>query len=84
MKMPGKKKDIIVIWWYDAVSMPSREQTDAVNNLQLAVNCNIGWIMHENELRIVLCHGNSNTGELDHYLIPTANIMKRKLIFPKG
>lgn len=81
--LPCKRADIVIIWWWDAVSGSAREQADTVKDLQLALNCNIGWIAHENDTRLVLCHGRSSTGEMDNFQIPVANIVKRLTICPK-
>lgn len=81
--MPCRKEKIVIIWWWDAVSSSSRVQMDETGSLKLAQNCNIGWIAQEDDERIVLCHGKSTTGEVDHFLIPKPNIIKRVTVCPR-
>ncbi len=76
-KLPCKKADVEFIFWKDAVSQWSRGQLEEAASLALAQNVNVGWVVHENEDRIVFCNGTSSTGEMDHLVIPTANVIQR-------
>lgn len=76
-QLPCRKSDVEFVIWKDAVSQWSRGQLDEASELGLARNVNIGWVVHENEERIVFCNGTSSTGEMDHLVIPTANVVER-------
>lgn len=76
VKLPHKNQ-IEFIVWKDAVGDSSRVMIDAVEDVALAVNTNLGWVIHENEDRIVLAHGTSTTGEVDHFVIPKNCIVER-------
>ena len=43
----------------------------------LVTNSNLGFIMHENDERIILVHGLSTGGEVDYFAIPTNCIVER-------
>lgn len=76
-KLPCRKSDVMFIVWKDAVSEWTRGQLDEASSLQLAVNTNVGWVIHEDNERIVFCNGTSTTGEMDHLVIPAANVIER-------
>ena len=82
MKLPCKKNDVVFIAWHDACCETSRVHQDAIDEVGLVTNTNIGWIAHENERRIVLAHGVSTGGEIDHLAIPTASIISRVPLMP--
>ena len=77
MKLPCKKTDVEFIVWKDAVSQWTRGQVEEAAELALATNINVGWVIHENAERIVFSNGTSSTGEMDHLVIPTANVVER-------
>jgi hypothetical protein len=78
--LPCRKTDLIWVVWEDACGDSTRAQRDVVAAQQLAVNVNLGWIIHEDAKRIVLAHGTSSTGEIDHFVIPQVSILER--IYP--
>lgn len=73
MQRPPKNK-LVWVTWYDAVGDSSRATIEELSSIALAKNCNLGWIIHEDATRIVLAHGFSDTGEIDHFTIPRGNI----------
>ena len=73
---PRKASELKWIVWRDAVG-GDRIHRDDVARAHLATNTNLGWVEHENEDRIVLCHGFSDTGELDYMQIPVGDILER-------
>ena len=77
MDLPCKRSDLLFIRWCDAVCDSECAQIEEARKAQLAVNVNVGWILHENADRLVLAHGLSSTGEIDFYVIPVANILER-------
>jgi len=77
LRLPCKKSEVEFIVWKDAVSQWSRGQLEEAAALALAQNVNVGWVVHENEDRIVFCNGTSSTGEMDHLVIPTPNVVQR-------
>ncbi len=76
-KLPCRKTQVEFVIWRDAVSEWTRGQVEDAAKLQLATNVNIGWVVHENGDRIVFCNGTSSSGEMDHLVIPTANVIER-------
>lgn len=73
--MPEK---IIGITWLDAAQMHERireEDFEIYNGL--SKNFNIGWIINENDTRIILCFGTCSTGEYDIMAIPTNAVIER-------
>lgn len=74
------KSQMVWIVWKDAVGDSSRMMADSVRDAQLVINVNCGWIIHENEERIVLAHGLSTSGEVDYFVIPSNCILERKPI----
>jgi len=74
---PCKKSDVVFIQWLDAVQEWRRGQLEDVRGAQLATNVSIGWIVDENVDRLVLANGSSSTGEVDHIIIPTPNVLER-------
>ena len=73
---PRKSTQLVWITWRDAVG-GDRIHRDDIERARLAVNTNLGWIEHEDDQRIVLCHGFSNTGEYEYTQIPISDIIKR-------
>lgn len=73
---PRKSTQLVWITWRDAVG-GDRIHRDDISRAKLAVNTNLGWIEHENDERIVLCHGFSNTGEYEYTQIPISDIIER-------
>ncbi len=65
------------ITWKDAVGSSSRAQADGLKQVTLAINTNIGWVAHETDELVVLAHGISDTGEVDHFAIPKSCIVER-------
>ena len=80
--LPCRKGCVIWIRWRDAVGNSTRAQVEDAANAQLALNTNIGWVLHENAERLVLAHGVSSTGEVDHFVIPIACIVERRPVVP--
>lgn len=74
MDRPSKSK-LVWIKWRDAVGGTSRADAAEIAGSTLATNDNLGFIVHEDEHRVVLGHGFSSTGEIDHYTIPRGNII---------
>lgn len=73
MKRPAKRQ-LVWVTWQDAVGDSSRAHIDDLAGITLALNTNLGWIIHEDDSRIVLAHGFSSTGEVDHFTIPRGDI----------
>ena len=73
---PRKNSELLWIIWQDAVG-GDRIHRDDISTSKLAINTNLGWIEHENDDRVVLCHGFGNTGEHEHTTIPTGDILQR-------
>ena len=76
-KLPCNKSAVEFVVWKDAVSQWTRGQLDEAAELAPATNVNVGWVIHENDDRIVFCNGTSSTGEMDRLVIPTANVVRR-------
>jgi hypothetical protein len=77
------KKDLIWVTWKDAVGCSSRVQFESLKDISLVYNTNLGWIIDENSERIVLAHGVSTSGEVDHFAIPTGDIISREPVVAK-
>ena len=75
-KKPRPNTDLVWINWDDAVG-GDRIRAEDIPNSHLAENWNLGWIEHEDDKRIVLCHAFSSTGEYEHTTIPQADIVDR-------
>lgn len=83
MQLP-RKNQIEWIVWRDACADSMRSHLDSVNELRLVTNANVGWVLDENEERIVLAHGQSTSGEIDHFVIPTNSIVERvRIVAPR-
>lgn len=65
------------VTWKDAVGSSSRAQVEGLKQVVLAVNTNIGWVAHETDELLVLAHGVSDTGEVDHFAIPKSCVVER-------
>lgn len=76
-ELPAKKKQLTWIVWRDAIGQSVRTDGDALKSVTLATNCNLGWIVDENEDRVVLANGHSTSGELDTMAIDTRTIIER-------
>lgn len=81
--LPCKKNELLFVKWKDAVGDSSRAHRDDVKNASLVTNTNIGWILHEDEERIVLAHGCSTSGEIDHFVIPKGDIVERTYVIKR-
>lgn len=69
---------LVWIVWKDAVGGSNRSVPEALKDIRLVTNINLGWIVHENRERIVLAHGRSSgTDEIDNFVIPKKNIVER-------
>lgn len=72
-----ESKEIVWITWKDAVSDSTRLHIDSVSDCALVTNSNLGFIMHENDERVILVHGISTSGEVDYFAIPANCIIER-------
>lgn len=81
MQHPAKNQ-LEWIRWRDACAASSRAGEDELAQLRPATNVNLGWVIDENDQRVVLAHGYSSSGEIDHFVIPTACILDRSPIIP--
>lgn len=72
--------DLVLIRWYDACNESTRTDESDLAKVKLAENSNIGWIVHENDTRIVLAHGWSSSGEVDHFTIAVGDIFERSYL----
>lgn len=79
MNLPCKKSEVCWIIWRDAYG-GERIHRDNISQGGIVINMNVGWIAHEDESRIALAQGISQSGELDVLYIPTENIVEK--IFP--
>jgi hypothetical protein len=84
-KLPAlpDKSEMVVIIWKDAVGDSSRMAADSIQDAQLVINANFGWIIHQNEERLVLAHGLSTSGEVDYFVIPVNCVIEKRELFPK-
>lgn len=69
--------DLVGILWLDACNESTRTDESDLAKVKLAENFNVGWIVHEDSNRLVLAHGSSSSGEVDHFTIPVGNIIDR-------
>jgi hypothetical protein len=74
------RKELVWIVWKDACDSSSRVHVDSIKDVQLVCNANLGWILDENEERVVLGHGLSTSGEIDHFVIPANCIIRRERV----
>lgn len=72
--MKPHKKDLVWVTWRDAESSSTRTHVEDLADVRLSRNVNLGWVIHENERRIVLAHGFCTSGEVDHFAIPKGDI----------
>ena len=82
-KLPYPKVDLVCVFWEDAVGESTRIEADAIHNLSVALNSNVGWIVAENDKVMRLCHGASTSGELDCIEILKANVIEILAIAPR-
>lgn len=73
--MKPNRKALVWVEWQDAVGDSTRTHFEDVGAASLVKNINLGWVLHENASRIVLAHGFSSSGEVDHFTIPQADIL---------
>jgi len=83
MIRPAKNAELVWIVWADAVGESCRHHAENVAGLHLATNTNLGWVVHENERRLILAHGMSDSGELDVFAIPQNCIIERIPVIKK-
>lgn len=69
--------DVEVIIWRDAFGTSERIQEAEIPGITVATNVNIGYIIHENDDRLILANGHSTSGEIDHIVIPAENVTAR-------
>jgi hypothetical protein len=74
MRRPDKRK-LVWVTWHDAVAETSRAHEDDLAERSLTTNVNLGWIAHQDAKRMVLAHGYSCTGEIDHFTIPMGDVL---------
>jgi len=74
---PGKP--LVQITWFDACSDSARMHHDVetVVNYVLPTMHNVGYILHENDVRVMLAHGKGSSGEIDFFAIPVSCIIDR-------
>ena len=80
VQVPCEDREIVWVVWVDAVNLSTRVHYEAVRDCSCATNVNVGWVVDENDKRIVLAHGKSSTGEIDVFVIPVENIIERKQV----
>ena len=83
MDLPCEAGQVEFIIWRDAVNMSTRSHVAELDKVRCAHNTNLGWVMNENADRVVLAHGISDTGEVDHFVIPKNCIIERVPIISK-
>lgn len=72
--MKPNKKELVWVTWRDAESSSTRTHVEDLADVRLSRNVNLGWVIHENDKRIVLAHGFCTSGEVDHFAIPRGDI----------
>lgn len=82
-KLPYPKVDLVCVFWEDAEGESARVDADAVHNLAVALNSNVGWIVAENDKVLRLCHGASTSGELDCIAILKSNVVDVVHVAPR-
>ena len=71
-------KTLIGITWWDASQVHDRIREEDFESYDgLSKNYNIGWVLNENDVRILLCFGTCSTGEFDIMAIPTNAVIER-------
>lgn len=74
MITPNKRK-LVWITWRDAVSDSTRTHIDELSKIRLSINTNLGWVIEEDQDRIVLAHGYDDADWIDHFAIPVGDII---------
>lgn len=77
---PFPESQLEIVQWHDAVGDSTRTHYESIDDIRLARNTNIGWVIREDDELIVLAHGKSDTGEADHLVIPVSCILDRKRV----
>lgn len=83
MDMPCKKSEVCWIVWRDAVGGGDRVHRDDIEQCGIVINRSLGWIAHEDDSRIALAQGLSQTGELDVIYIPVENVTDRVYLYSR-
>jgi hypothetical protein len=84
MDLPCEAGQVEFIIWRDAVNMSTRSHVAELDKVRCAHNTNLGWVINENTDRLVLAHGISDTGEVDHFVIPKNCVIERIPIISKA
>ena len=80
--MKPEARKVVWVEWHDAVGESTRTHFENIAECSLSKNFNLGWVLHENEKRIVLAHGFTAAGEIDHFTIPQADIISITPVAP--
>ena len=80
MQLPDRTQ-VEWIVWLDACSDTTRTTMESVQEAHLVTNANLGWVVDESPQRIVLAHGRSTSGEIDHFVIPTVCVVERRRLY---
>lgn len=70
-------ENLYIVRWLDAVNYSQRIQAGDAAFIDVVVNTNVGWIFDEDDRRLVLVHGYSETGELDYFAIPASCVVEK-------
>lgn len=76
VRIPREDEPALEIYWQDAQGDSTRMRLEEVPHVRLAVVRSVGWIVDENEERIVFAQNVYDTGEVDSLAIPRSNILR--------
>ena len=73
-----RNEDIVIIVWRDAVQ--GHRGNESVEDMGLSQRTHVGWILHENEHRIILCRSKCIDDGEECVAIPVAAIEHRERV----
>ena len=76
-RLPVPTSALLWIIWQDAVSGEQHMEDGDARAIALASNTPLGWIIDENESRVIVVNSLSTTGETKYIAIPTGWITAR-------
>jgi len=81
MKNPLPDHPIVLVHWKDAVDA-GRDNLESARDTQLAEFWSVGWLIQEDEERLVIAHETGDTGEVSHDVIHRKDLIDRKTLMP--
>ena len=74
------KPKLIIVWWVDACNGAGWEKLSRIKAEKLPVCCNAGFVVEDDEEKIILTNGFNDDEGIGFMAIPKGMVVKKKFV----